>query len=355
MSALASLDVLIGLITVYLALSVGCSAAVDAIGSLLKKRGLLLEQGLENLFKGQLSADKSFAESFLGHPLLETLYYPKKSGIVWRVIRRILRRSGDKHPPVTVPSKIVGVVVHDLLVRGKKGATISDCIDALPGDESTNRVKGLLASLVRQVENDAEAFKKLVEVQFNAAMTKASERYKSFAQTMTLVVAIVLVAGANADSIAIAQSLAASPAARVAMVSYARQVVVQDDSFLGHAASAAPAPAASAASEMQDEKMDQARKELSKVRATMNLAGLQIGWQALPSNLGGWIEKFFGLLITILAVSLGAPFWFKALQKFMVVRDELAGKKSDSAPVPSDKAGDGILFQVGDPKYARIS
>jgi DNA-binding protein YbaB len=240
-----------------------------------------------------------------------------------------------------VPSKIVGVVVHDLLVRGKNRATISDCIDALPDDESTNRVKGLLASLVRQVGNDAEAFKKLVEEQFNAAMTKASERYKTFAQTMTLVVAVVLVAGANADSIAIAQSLAASPAARVAMVSYARQVVGQDDNFLGHAALAAPAPATSAASEMQDEKMHQARKELSKVHAIMNLAGLQIGWQAFPSNFGGWIEKFFGLLITILAVSLGAPFWFKALQKFMVVRDELAGKKSDSAPVPSDKAGDG--------------
>ena len=311
MSALASLGVLIGLITVYFALSVGCSAAVDAIGSLLKKRGLLLEQGLENLFKGQLSADKSFAEAFLGHPLLETLYYPKKGG--------------DKHPPVTVPPKIVGVVVHDLLVRNKVGSTISDCINALPGDESANRVKGLLASLVRQVGDDAEAFKKLVEVQFNAVMTKASERYKSFAQTMTLMVAIVLVAGANADSIAIAQSLAASPAARAAMVSYARQVVAQHDSLLGHAASAVPAPAASAASETQDEKMDQARTELAKVRTTMNLAGLQIGWQAFPSNFGGWIEKFFGLLITILAVSLGAPFWFKALQKFMAVRDELAG------------------------------
>jgi len=326
MSALASLDVLIGLFTVYLALSVGCSAAVDAIGSLLKKRGLLLEQGLENLFKGQLSADKSFAESFLGHPLLETLYYPKKGGSVWRAIRWVLRRSGDKHPPVAVPPKIVGVVVHDLLVRYKEGSTISDCINALPGNESTNRVKGLLASLVRQVGDDAEAFKKLVEVQFNAAMTKASERYKSFAQTMTLMVAIVLVAGANADSIAIAQSLAASPAARAAMVSYARQVVAQDDSFLGHAASAAPAVAVTASSKTQDEKMDQARAELANVHTTMNMAGLQIGWQAFPSNFGGWIEKFFGLLITILAVSLGAPFWFKALQKFMAVRDELAGK-----------------------------
>ena len=204
MSALASLDVLIGLITVYLALSIACSAAVDSISSFLKKRGQLLEQGLENLFEGQLSTDESFAEAFLGHPLLETLYYPKKNDIVRRCLRRIFRRTGDKHPPVSVSSKIVGVVVHDLLVSGKKSMTIKDSINALPGEESTNRVKGLLASLVRQAGDDVVAFRNLVvEEQFNAAMTKTSERYKAFAQTLTFCFAVVLVAGANVDSIAI--------------------------------------------------------------------------------------------------------------------------------------------------------
>lgn len=41
---------------------------------------------------------------------------------------------------------------------------------------------------------------------------------------------------------------------------------------------------------------------------------------AIPSTFGGWMLKVLGLLITGIAVSLGAPFWFDVLNKFMVVR-----------------------------------
>ena len=75
---------------------------------------------------------------------------------------------------------------------------------------------------------------------------------------------------------------------------------------------------------------------MAEVHTTMNLAGLQIGWQVWPTS-WGWIEKIVGLLITIFAVSLGAPFWFRALQKFMAVRNELAGKPS-GAPAGSGNA-----------------
>ena len=40
-----------------------------------------------------------------------------------------------------------------------------------------------------------------------------------------------------------------------------------------------------------------------------------------PSNDGWrWVTKIVGLLLTVLAISLGAPFWFDLLNKFMVVR-----------------------------------
>jgi hypothetical protein len=32
------------------------------------------------------------------------------------------------------------------------------------------------------------------------------------------------------------------------------------------------------------------------------------------------VTKIVGLLLTVLAISLGAPFWFDLLNKFMVVR-----------------------------------
>lgn len=50
--------------------------------------------------------------------------------------------------------------------------------------------------------------------------------------------------------------------------------------------------------------------------AELNQLGLPIGWQnchdlrVYPRSGMGWAEKILGLLMTALATSLGAPFWF---------------------------------------------
>jgi hypothetical protein len=49
----------------------------------------------------------------------------------------------------------------------------------------------------------------------------------------------------------------------------------------------------------------------------------------LPTDAGGWILKILGLLITIVAVSLGAPFWFDLLKCLINVR--MAGEKPDDS------------------------
>jgi hypothetical protein len=50
--------------------------------------------------------------------------------------------------------------------------------------------------------------------------------------------------------------------------------------------------------------------------------------EQIPSG-WGWLSKIFGLLISALAVSLGAPFWFDILSKFMNVRG--TGKVPDTS------------------------
>jgi hypothetical protein len=39
------------------------------------------------------------------------------------------------------------------------------------------------------------------------------------------------------------------------------------------------------------------------------------------NDLGGWITKFFGILITGLAAAQGSPFWFKLLNRLVNMRD----------------------------------
>lgn len=67
------LDIIIGLIFVYLLLSLVCSAINEYIASLLNKRGKVLFEGLESLLK-----DSGVAEQFYKHPLVESVLGEKK-------------------------------------------------------------------------------------------------------------------------------------------------------------------------------------------------------------------------------------------------------------------------------------
>jgi hypothetical protein len=59
-----------------------------------------------------------------------------------------------------------------------------------------------------------------------------------------------------------------------------------------------------------------------------------------PVTLWGWLLKLSGLLLTMLACSLGAPFWFDTLFKFINLRGAGTplGEGKKSAPRASGAA-----------------
>ncbi len=70
--------------------------------------------------------------------------------------------------------------------------------------------------------------------------------------------------------------------------------------------------------------------------------GLPIGWNEAnrPDGAAGWVSRIFGWSTTVLAVLLGAPFWFDVLGKFARLRAtgnrEGTGKDNDRAPEHRD-------------------
>lgn len=80
----------------------------------------------------------------------------------------------------------------------------------------------------------------------------------------------------------------------------------------------------------------------------LDRVGLPLGWvlhpapgqesdlRHFPDTPGSWFLKLLGLLMTTLAVSLGAPFWFDVLNKFMVVRSTV--KPKEKSPEEPSKA-----------------
>lgn len=57
----------------------------------------------------------------------------------------------------------------------------------------------------------------------------------------------------------------------------------------------------------------------------------------MPSGAGGWFAKVSGLLLTAIAITLGAPFWFDVLNKIIVVRSTVKPKEKSPEEPPVDR------------------
>jgi hypothetical protein len=131
----------------------------------------------------------------------------------------------------------------------------------------------------------------------------------------------------NADSFDVATALWHDDALRAQMVSLGGKVVEEG-----------PPPAATTTEQVN---VSGAEVIAKLQKAEVALRPLPLGWRLSPAFwdgswwLVGWnvIVKIVGLLVTALALSLGAPFWFDVLSKFMNIRG--AGPK----PAPSNAAG----------------
>jgi hypothetical protein len=66
----------------------------------------------------------------------------------------------------------------------------------------------------------------------------------------------------------------------------------------------------------------------AQMRELRSLA-LPIGWPAPTPT--PWPLKLFGVLVTVFAISLGAPFWFDALKRIMVIRSTVKPGSADNA------------------------
>lgn len=297
MFGLDTLNVLIGLVTVYLAFGVACTAVVEAISAWLKVRSGNLRAALNALLAGQLNQTTSFIEAFEAHPLVRVL------------------SKGRQGRPSYIPPEIVGQVVAALVAANSAGASLTEAITALPGSPVTNHIKGLLTTLLAQAEGDAAAFRKAVERHFDMVMDRAAGWFKRYAHNVALGVAAALVIGANVDTVALAASLSSSSAARAKMVEIAERETTAP--VPARTAEESAKPGSGATTEQATKRSEAA---LDRAMSTMEAGGLPLGWKASPRTVGGWLAKVAGLLVSVFAVSLGAPFWFALLQGFMQVR-----------------------------------
>jgi len=377
----ALLDVALGMIFVYLLLSLICTAANEVIEGILKNRALDLERGLRELLdpNGAITQDSMVAKLY-NHPLVNGLYKGTYAGFVSHMgnaapVRWLRRVFDSPELPSYIPSRNFALALMDTVLPAaasatsaggtKTAATSSGAAGATPpagqvpatvvvttapvaaqaapaanplqplrdalGKLTTSQTQKALLVLLDAAGNDANKARENIETWFNSSMDRVSGWYKRRAQTIILILGFAIAVAVNADSLVLLKELSKDKTLREALVASAE----------GYAKANAALPSGSS------DGIDRISQNLEKIKQLQ----LPIGWLDESDDLlrkwpgwcfrgeGGWFEQFYrhwlGWLITALAVSLGAPFWFDLLNKIIVVRSTI--KPHEKSPEEKPK------------------
>jgi hypothetical protein len=180
---------------------------------------------------------------------------------------------------------------------------------------------------VTAIEHQAEAFRKNLEDWFNQAMERVGGWYKRWTQRVLLGLATLVVIASNADTVMLIERLSKDNVLRASLIA-AAQETVKTRSVVQRTEQPADGTAPTSPSDAKSVTPD-----LRTVLETAENVKLPVGWSTDPNDPGyfpmphlsweyaGWaFYKAFGLLISVLAVSLGAPFWFDTLSKVVNLR-----------------------------------
>ncbi len=315
----SALDVTIGLSFVFLLFSVLCSAVQEGIAGIFDLRAAKLEDGLRSLLQDDGAAEKGGApapvgpsppsqgggavgdastaqrdgaelrdltKELLGHGLIRGLY--KDSRFLFRRHRR---------GPSYIPPSSFALALLNVIAPTNSADPLREVRDEISKANVPAGTKNALLTLANGVASDRDHLRKLVEEWFDSAMARVSGWYKRKTQIIICVLSLLVAVGLNVNTIGIADRLAHDESIRATVVQ--------------QAAKSQPQPGAS---------LKTAANDIQKL-------GLPIGWSKTngdPSRAdfkhhfwrttGGW-------LITFIALSLGAPFWFDTLSKLSRLRN----------------------------------
>lgn len=385
----AALDVAVGLIFVYLLVSLFVTALNEYISSFLNKRSEYLLSRVQSLLGGD-GSEKKTGEwspemcSVWNHPLISALKSHQTTEDHCTKRGALL-----KNAPSYIPGKTFAVALTETLKPSDSvHLSFAQLKTAVAGIENNDALKNALLPMLDEADGKLETFQKSVATWFDGAMDRTSGAYKRWIHRLTFWAGFVVAIAFNVNSLQLIDNLWRDPVARAGLVAQASQSAkdAEDARALqnklaaqqaqaaptasdpGQADASAADPTADPASGATPECACDTDKDAADIGRKL---ALPIGWtheaicdlwtdpraKPTPGQLqqrpqdwsksckalkrDGWsvTVKIFlsllGLAITGLAVSLGSPFWFGTLQSVTNIR--ATGVKPDRADGTAQK------------------
>jgi hypothetical protein len=359
------LEVAIGVIFVFILVSIICSAVREGIETKLKTRAAYLEHGIRELLRDP--SGRGLTTWFYEHPLIAGLYpgyyqppgadavadrpRPRKGedGNAARLRRdrsstydpSIMARGGNL--PSYIPARNFALTLLDLAARGpvSQGNSGSAAREVTPETIRSN-LRNIQSPAIQRVvlnaldtgRGDLEKVRKELETWFDSGMDRVSGWYKRSTQYILFAIGLAVAVVFNVDTLAIGNYLYRHPAARAVVVARAEKAMQTTT----------------------DTSAIDARRAL----AVLDSLGLPIGWEGVrlekpwvvkhrpnkpdvvrPQPLKWWGSAvawpLLGWMLTGFAATMGAPFWFDVLNKVMVIRSTVKPREKSPEEGSEDR------------------
>ena len=303
MTSFPALDIAIGLSFVYLLLSLIVTTINEMLAAMLQKRAKFLEQGI-----AQLVMDPAITTAIYNHPLIKSLSNEKKD-----------------HRPSYIPADKFATALMDV-VTGRDNPTMS--VDALRSGatKATPEFQQAVAALADVSGHDPQVLKKKIEDWFNDGMDRVSGWYKRNAQKTALILAVIVTLVVNADTMHVVNTLWRDPSIRATLVEQAKaRTAAQEANPIPMVEYPDPNdPTASKPIAVPADVLTDAEKQ--SLNQLTGWATEWSRWKESQTSFWSWLdqllmEHLLGWILTAVALSLGAPFWFDTLNKFMNLRN----------------------------------
>ncbi len=303
------LDIVVGMVFIFLLLSLICSALKEFIETMVKNRAKDLERGIRELI-GDPSNATNFVDKIYNHALVNSLF------------RGVYSEEKLRDLPSYIPSASFAMTVMDLIKNPPEGLKLPP------------NVKAAYDIFEQRAAGDAAKLQASLEDWFNAGMDRVSGWYKRRAQWILVTLGLAVAVAVNADAIRIAQALSNDASLRKGLVAMAQakanehgQTNATDNGSQQTGAGGGSSTAAGAGSPAGG-----GLQQISDYNAELSKIGLPIGWSSeKPGDKAGFCaivlgavkDHSLGWLLTAIAISMGAPFWFDLLDKIIAVRTSL--------------------------------
>jgi hypothetical protein len=282
-----SLDVFVALITVYIVLALAVSASTEILTRIVSLRSIGLKSGIRSILQDpDTKSLGGVATSFWN------------SGIIKSAT------DGDSSPnsldALTFATATLSSIGMDLPADTAKAKAM------IAASNINAHLKEVLLGLSDRALRRGTSLHDELAQHFDATMEKVGRWYRHWTQAISFILAVLFTIYLNANTLDLLHELTVNTQARLELAKIQSTFTPQEKEY------AAAAKTAKAATNPADKSYDNAVDRLAETYDIVTKDGLA-GPLKMPDHWQGVVRMICGLLITVLSVSLGAPFWFDIL------------------------------------------